>query len=129
MREPERSTLRRDVEQRAKGRCKYCQSPAKYSTQTFSLEHIIPRSQGGDTSLDNLALACQGCNNHKYNQTRSDDPVTHQLVDLLHPRKQRWQDHFTWDEGFDRIIGLTAAGRVIVEALQLNGPALVNLRR
>jgi len=129
MREPERSALRRDVEQRAKERCEYCQSPAKYATQTLSLEHIIPRSQGGDTSLDNLALACQGCNNHKYNKTKSDDPATNRLVDLFHPRTQRWEEHFTWDARFELVIGLTAIGRATVEAWQLNRPELVNLRR
>lgn len=129
MRESDQSTRRREVAQRAKWRCEYCQSPAKYATQTFALEHIIPRSQGGATSLDNLALACQGCNNHKYNKTKSGDPVTNQLVDLFHPRKQRWQEHFTWDERFELIIGLTATGRVTVEALKLNRPELVNLRR
>ena len=105
----DRSTLRRIVEQRAKGRCEYCRSLAKYSTQRFSLEHIIPRSQGGATSLDNLALACQGCNNHKYNKTQSDDPVTNQPAELFHRRKQLWQDHFTWDERFELVIGLTDA--------------------
>jgi hypothetical protein len=125
----DRSTRRRNVERRAKGCCEYCQSPAKYSTQTFALEHIIPRSQGGDTSLDNLALACQGCNNHKYNKTKSRDPVTRQFVDLFHPRQQRWQEHFTWNECFELILGLTATGRATVEALRLNRPELVNLRR
>ncbi len=129
MHEPERSTRRLDVERRAQGRCEYCQSPAKYSPQSFSLDHIIPRGQGGETSLDNLALACQGCNNHKYNKTQSRDPVTDRLVDVFHPRQQRWQDHFTWDERFELIIGLTATGRVTVEALKLNRPELVNLRR
>jgi hypothetical protein len=129
MPDPDRSTLRRTVEQRAKGRCEYCQSPAKYSTQRFSLEHITPRSQGGTTSLDNLALACQGCNNHKYNKVQSSDPVTNQSAELFHPRKQRWQDHFTWDARFDLVIGLTAAGRATVEALQLNRPELLNLRK
>ena len=129
MHEPERSTRRLDVERRAQGRCEYCQSPAKYSPQSFSLDHIIPRGQGGETSLDNLALACQGCNNHKYNKTQSSDPVTDRLVDVFHPRQQHWQDHFTWDERFELIIGLTATGRVTVEALKLNRPELVNLRR
>jgi hypothetical protein len=55
--------------------------------------------------------------------------VTHQLVDLFHPRTQRWQAHFTWDERFELIIGLTATGRATVEALQLNRSELVNLRR
>jgi 5-methylcytosine-specific restriction endonuclease McrA len=30
--------------------------------QSFSVEHIVPISQGGNDMLDNLALACQGCN-------------------------------------------------------------------
>lgn len=126
---PDRSTLWDTVEQRARGRCEYCHSPAKYSTHTFSLDHIIPRSQGGATALDNLALACQGCNNHKYNKTQSSDPFTKQRVELFHPRKQRWQDHFAWDERFERILGLTASGRATVEALQLNRAELVNLRQ
>jgi hypothetical protein len=126
---PDRSTLRDTVERRARGGCEYCRSPAKYSTHTFSLDHILPRSQGGVTSLDNLALACQGCNNHKYNKTRASDPFTKQLVDLFHPRQQRWQDHFAWDERFEHVLGLTATGRATVEALQLNRSELKNLRK
>ena len=129
MSEPSRFTLHREVERRAQDRCEYCKSPAKYSIQTFSLDPIIPRSQGGDRSLENLALACQGCNHHKYNKTTSRDPITDQLVNLFHPRQQRWQDHFTWDERFELIIGVTATGRVTVEALQLNRQELVHLRR
>ena len=50
-------------------------------------------------------------------------------MNLFHPRKQRWQEHFAWDERFERIIGLTASGRATVEALQLNRAELVNLRK
>jgi hypothetical protein len=57
------------------------------------------------------------------------DTVTNQLVALFHPHTQRWQDHFTWDERFELIIGLTATGRATVEALQLNRPELLNLRK
>lgn len=124
-----RTDLRRMVERRARGQCEYCQSPAKYATQTFSLEHIQPRSQGGETSLDNLAFACQGCNNHKYNKTNAVDPISHQLADLFHPRQQHWSEHFTWDERFEQIIGLTATGRATVNTLRLNRQELINLRR
>ena len=129
MAEPDRMTLRREVERRAKGRCEYCQSPAKYATQTFSLDHVKPRSQGGETSLNNLALACQGCNNHKYNKTKAEDPVSRRMVELFHPRTQHWREHFTWDDRFEHIIGLTATGRATVETLRLNRAELVNLRR
>ena len=52
------------VLERARGCCEYCKSQARFATQSFSIEHIIPRQLGGETTLDNLALACQGCNNH-----------------------------------------------------------------
>lgn len=127
---PERSSpLRDSVERRARGRCEYCRSPAKYSPQPFSLDHVIPRGKGGPTSLDNLALACQGCNNHKYNKTHATDPFTRQRVELFHPRHQQWHDHFAWDEQFEYILGLTASGRATGEALQLNRAELVNLRK
>jgi hypothetical protein len=74
-------------------------------------------------------LSCQGCNNHKYNRTRAPDPVSDQSVPLFHPRRQRWADHFAWSNDSTQILGLTPTGRATVEALQLNRPALVNLRR
>ena len=61
--------LKKTIVERAKGCCEYCQSQAKFATQAFSVEHIKPQSKGGKTTQDNLALACQGCNNHKYNKT------------------------------------------------------------
>lgn len=122
-------TLRDEVERRAHGRCEYCHSQARFSTQTFALEQITPRSRGGRTVSDNLALACQGCNNHKYNRTQSVDPAANQLVPLFHPRRDVWRDHFAWDESYELIIGLTPVGRATIDALQLNRQELVNLRR
>ncbi|MCP4657958.1 MAG: HNH endonuclease [bacterium] len=37
-----------------------------FSTHDFSIEHIVPIQKGGESTLDNLALACQGCNNFKF---------------------------------------------------------------
>lgn len=79
--------------------------------------------------MANLALACQGCNNHKHVKTEALDPVNKELVPLYHPREQRWRDHFAWDEECTRIVGLTPTGRATVEALQLNRGCLINLRR
>ncbi len=57
---PVSSQLRRIVTERARGCCEYCQSQEIYSTQSFSVEHITPVSKNGETTADNLALACQG---------------------------------------------------------------------
>jgi hypothetical protein len=75
--------------------------------QPFSAEHIRPRSRGGKTRLDNLAWACQGCNNHKYRRISARDPLTGEIVSLFHPRRQDWGEHFAWDEDLKRVVGLT----------------------
>ncbi|NEP48682.1 MAG: HNH endonuclease [Moorea sp. SIO3C2] len=120
---------RQAVESRAQGCCEYCRSQARFATQSFSIEHIQPLSRGGKSELDNLALACQGCNNHKYTKTEGLDPVSNDIVPLYNPRKQKWLDHFTWNDDYTLVIGLTTIGRATVEVLQLNRQGLVNLRR
>lgn len=117
------------VVERANGCCEYCRSQVRFAIQPFSIEHIIPRSLGGETVLDNLAFSCQGCNNHKYNKTEGRDPLSGDTVPLYHPRKQPWSNHFAWNDDFTLIIGLTPTGRSTVEALQLNREGVVNLRR
>ena len=97
--------------------------------QPFSAEHIEPRSRAGKTLWQNLAWACQGCNGHKYNKTSARDPVTGDMILLYHPRKQKWSDHFAWNEDCTVILGLTPTGRATVQALHLNRQGLVNLRR
>ncbi|TAE60719.1 MAG: HNH endonuclease [Nostocales cyanobacterium] len=92
------SQQKKAVAERAKGCCEYCRSQARFAIQPFSIEHILPKSQGGKTSLDNLALSCQGCNNHKYNKTEGIDPVGGNIVYLYHPRQQKWNEHFSWNE-------------------------------
>ncbi len=114
---------------RACGCCEYCRSQERFSTQTLSIEHIQPRSQGGRTIPANLALACQGCNNHKYNKMRGIDPATGELVPLYHPRKHRWSDHFAWNEDRTLILGLTPTGLATIATLHLNREGVVNLRR
>jgi hypothetical protein len=115
--------------ERAQSCCEYCRSQERFAMQSFSIEHIIPRSQGGPTRLSNAAFACQGCNNHKYAKIKGKDPKTGKSVSLFHPRKQRWRAHFAWSEDKTLIVGLTPTGRATVEALQLNRAGLVNLRR
>lgn len=114
---------------RAQERCEYCQSWMNYATQPFVFEHIIPLSRDGQTTVENLALACGGCNGHKYNKVEGPDPVDGELAALFDPRSQRWQEHFEWNEDYTRIVGLTATGRATVEALKLNRPGVVNMRK
>jgi hypothetical protein len=120
---------KRAVSERAQDCCEYCRSQGRFAPQSFSAEHITPRQQGGTTSLDNLALSCQGCNNHKYTKVTGRDPASGNMVPLYHPRRQRWRDHFSWNADFTLILGTTPTGRAAVETLQLDRNQLVNLRR
>ncbi|MBF0121671.1 MAG: HNH endonuclease [Desulfobacterales bacterium] len=120
---------RHAVSKRAEGCCEYCLSQACFSMQSFSIEHILPVDKGGKTELENLALSCQGCNNHKYNKTEGYDSVIRQIVPLYHPRKQKWNEHFVWNEDCTLIIGITQIGRATVSELHLNREGLINLRR
>lgn len=122
-------SLKRAVRERARGYCEYCMSPEIYSTYAFSVDHIVPPGKGGTNDIDNLALACQGCNSHKYNKTSAEDLLSGDVVSLFNPRKDMWRDHFFWSEDYMEIIGKTPTGRVTIEALKLNRTRLVNLRR
>ncbi len=130
MSEPQLTAKQKEaVARRAGGCCEYCGSQARFSPDPFSIEHIMPRSKGGTDEDENLALACQGCNNRKYTHVEARDPVSGNLVSLYHPRHQRWTDHFSWNEDFTLVIGLTPTGRATVELLKLNREGVVNLRR
>ena len=120
---------RQQVTVRAKGCCEYCLSQERFSPDTFSIDHIIPRVAGGKTELDNLALSCQRCNSQKYTKTAVSDPVTNEVIPLYHPRKHKWHDHFAWSEDLLYLVGLTPIGRVTIDTLDLNRSGVVNLRR
>lgn len=119
---------RRIVIERARGCCEYCRSQVLFATDPFSVEHIIPREKGGETTLDNLALSCQGCNNHKHTKTEILDSISALVVPLFHPRRQKRSEHFVWNYDFTSIERITPTGRATVDALRLNRAGLVNLR-
>lgn len=47
--------------------CQYC--GAKASTEKLTLDHVVPRSQGGQTVWENVVACCFGCNQKKANRT------------------------------------------------------------
>ena len=114
---------------RAEYRCEYCLCPLTLSPDPAVLDHVIPRSQDGSDDPSNLALACGGCNNHKYTATSADDPKTGENSPLFNPRRDDWGAHFGWSRDGCYIVGLTAVGRATVSKLQLNREGVVNLRR
>ena len=43
---------------------------------TSHVEHVNPQSKGGESTLENLVLACPGSNLHKADKTTAIDPLT-----------------------------------------------------
>jgi hypothetical protein len=120
--------IRQAVAELDKRRCAYCLSPEVLSGIALTFDHIIPVASGGQTSLDNLCLACRSCNEFKGVQMARDDPESGESVPLFNPRSQRWSEHFHWDESGTRVEGITAVGRITVAALKLNHSLIVKTR-
>jgi hypothetical protein len=94
---------------------------------TFHVEHIEPKGRGGSSALSNLALSCPNCNLRKGDRTTAIDPDSGLRVQLFHPRKMKWVEHFRWN-GFV-LAGITDIGRATVSLLDLNNGKRLRIRR
>ena len=121
--------IRAEVIGLARGLCEYCRCPERYSSTSFSIEHITPRTKGGTDEVSNLAFACQGCNNRKFIATTHADPISGEVVPLFHPRQGTWEEHFAWSADHLELVGITAVGRASIARMSLNRANVVELRR
>jgi hypothetical protein len=121
--------LQRRVRDRFDNCCAYCQTAEALMAMTFEFEHITPRSVGGETIFENLALACPPCNRHKSDRQMAVLPGTDRRVSLFHPQIQVWTEHFDWSEDATELIGLSEIGLATIAALQMNRAQLVKARR
>ena len=121
--------LRQKIETTDKRRCSYCLTSEENSGIFMTIDHIIPFSQGGQTSFENLCLACRSCNEYKGKNITAKDPITGDTCSLFHPRQQQWIDHFLWSVDGTKVEGLTSIGRATVIALRMNHTVIVCARR
>lgn len=119
--------LRRLIGERAGDRCEYCLVPQSVTLHKHEPDHVVPRQHGGETTSENLALACFRCNRFKGPNLGSLDPDTGQLVGFFHPRRHHWDEHFRLEAAI--IEPLTAEARVTVAILRLNDADRVAERR
>jgi hypothetical protein len=122
-------SLQKAVRQHFHYCCAYCHTAESLIATTFEIEHIVPKSAGGYTILENLCLSCPHCNRHKSARQTFQDPETLETVSLFHPNQQSWQDHFAWNEDASILVGLTPIGRATIAALEMNRSVLVRLRK
>ncbi|MCP5096567.1 MAG: HNH endonuclease [Chloroflexi bacterium] len=120
--------IQQKVRQRATFLCEYCHTSEKWQYVPFTVDHIIPVSESGSDTFDNLALACFHCNRRKSNHTFAIDSKTGNQVALFNPREQQWGEHFMWSPDKLYIMGETAVGRATIELLQLNRARIIPIR-
>lgn len=120
------ASLRRLVVQRSGDRCEYCSLSQAGQAATFHIDHIIPVVAGGETTADNLALACVSCSLRKAARQTVADPETGETVTIFNPRQQDWKKHFRW--AGVQVVGLTATGRATIDALAMNRAIMLAIR-
>jgi hypothetical protein len=119
--------LRRQVIERAQDRCEYCGLSQAGQEAAFHVDHVVPIAAGGETTFENLALACVSCSLRKGARRTAPDPETGTNVPLFNPRRDSWRLHFRWDGV--RVVGLTPTGRATVAGLKLNRPLAMAIRQ
>jgi hypothetical protein len=90
------------------------------------VDHVIADQHEGGDDESNLALACAHCNLHKGPNIAGRDPLTRELTRLFNPRRDRWREHFAWQEA--SLIGLTPVGRTTIQVLAINDPLAIATR-
>jgi 5-methylcytosine-specific restriction endonuclease McrA len=92
---------RRNIFARDNNQCQYCGK--KFPTSELSLDHIVPRSQNGHSTWENIVCACVACNVKKGGRTpreanmalirRPEKPKRSPMLNLkmTHRKYQSWR--------------------------------------
>ncbi|MCZ7645221.1 MAG: HNH endonuclease [Planctomycetota bacterium] len=75
---------RRNIFERDGNTCQFCHR--KFDRSELTIDHLIPRSRGGKTTWENVALACVRCNTRKGSRT----PEEAGMRLLKKPVKPQW---------------------------------------
>jgi hypothetical protein len=121
--------LREQVRKRAEYLCEYCHTSERWQYVRFTLDHVVPVREGGDETLENLALACFHCNRRKSNKQAAIDPQSGVVVSLFNPRTELWYEHFSWSTDGLLVLAQTPVGRATVALLELNRERILKIRR
>lgn len=74
---------RRNIFARDGNRCQYC--GRRFPTSELSLDHVVPRRQGGGATWENLVCACLPCNVRKGGRTPQEAQM-HLIKEPVRPR-------------------------------------------
>jgi 5-methylcytosine-specific restriction endonuclease McrA len=75
---------RRNIFARDGNRCQYCGK--RFPTSELSLDHVVPRSRGGETSWENIVCSCVKCNVRKGGRTPAEAHM-HLIKNPVKPKR------------------------------------------
>jgi len=76
---------RKNIYDHYNNKCCYCGH--RYSTKELNLDHVVPRSRGGQTCWSNIVLSCLPCNAKKKDRT----PEEAGMHLLVKPSRPKWK--------------------------------------
>lgn len=107
-----RSLSRKNILLRDHSTCQYCAKQLPPSELT--LDHIHPRSRGGDSTWDNLVACCKRCNHRKGNRTPEEAAmhlirrprgfslhVNRQIIRYLGRTDQSWRKYLFYESNVE----------------------------
>ncbi len=81
---------RRNIYKRDKYTCQYCGEQP--SVEELTIDHVLPRAQGGTSTWENCVLACVECNKRKADRTPQQA-----CMRLRHePGRPAWRPLYAW---------------------------------
>lgn len=89
--------------------CQYCENNFWDNVQELTIDHVLPRCLGGESTWDNVVTACGSCNTSKGHFTEMTPRVVPRrptYKELLERRRQRhirmphasWQTYLKWPD-------------------------------
>lgn len=77
---------RQNIYKRDSYRCAYCKD--RFDHKSLTIDHIVPRSRGGQTSWTNIVACCRSCNAKKKDHTPEELGWTRPF-----PKEPAWTTH------------------------------------
>ena len=75
---------RKNVVWRGKNKCQYC--GGRFIFGDLTMDHVIPKSRGGDKNWTNIVTSCKKCNSRKGDRT----PEEAKMPLIKDPEIPRW---------------------------------------
>lgn len=88
------------------GRCAYCGKVLYFGHTDCTIDHILPISKGGKSGIENLALACRGCNCLKGNKSLATfrKSIGHPLYYELHPTTVSEKNFLEFNDELSKVL-------------------------